>query len=249
MNRNLKQKRALYTKVPNLKNEKFGNDDKEGDSISGNIKGLSSDLCYKNSSGKWVCRENHSLLKTSGKMSNADKCNVILGVDYGYVEKENVLVGGVTCAWPDVKFDIRSGYQSKEDGCCANGLIRHLITYRILTLTTLGDNKMFVVSVGYKFSNDYVATAEIVEEFKKHEKGHMVYNACIKFDDSEVLVIEEVCGDLDENKIKARALELGSEELEKRMNEGQKKIDGMRNKFHEDNGLGGYRENYTCPEL
>ncbi len=37
----------------------------------------------------------------------------------------------------------------------------------------------------------------------------MVYNACIKFDDSEVLVIEEVCGDLDENKIKARALELG----------------------------------------
>lgn len=51
-NRNLKQKRALYRKIPNLKNEKFGNDDKEGGSISGNIKGLSSDLCYKNSSGK-----------------------------------------------------------------------------------------------------------------------------------------------------------------------------------------------------
>ncbi len=79
-------------------------------------------------------------------MSNADKCNVILGVAIMVMWKENVLVGGVTCAWPDVKFDIRSGYQSKEDGCCANGLIRHLITYRILTLTTLGDNKMLVVS-------------------------------------------------------------------------------------------------------
>lgn len=252
-NRHSKQKRALYRKIPNLKNEKFGNDDKEGGSISGNIKGLSSGLCYKNSSGKWVCRENHSLLKTSGKMSNADKCNVILGVDYGYVEKENVLVGGVTCAWPEVYLDpFISGYTTPKDdkiSCCSNGLIKNLITYKYTTISTVSGNIEFVIPVGYKFSNGVVATEELVNAFRKHEDGHVVYNNCVRLDDSEVVIEIEYCGELNKSIADSIGLALRDSLIEKRLNEGQHKLDLMRELFHDKYGLGGYSESYTCPKL
>ena len=249
-NHSSKQKRALYTKTPDLKNEQFGIDEIEGGSISGKIKGNSRDFCYKNSSGKWVCSESHSLLKTNGETSNANKCNEILGIDYGYMKKDT-MVGGITCAWPDVKVDsMRSGYQSSidlMDKCCSNGLIKNLITYRYTTLTTLGDNKMFVVSVGYKFSEDNVATEELVEAFQKHENGHYKYNKCVEFDDSKVVLEIEFCGKLSNAIADSIGFVLRDSLVEKRLNEGQHKLDLIGDLFHENFGLGGYSESYTCP--
>jgi len=40
---------------------------------------------------------------------------------------------------------------------------------------------------------------------------------------------------------------LGDALVQKRMNEGQNKLDLMGNLFHENFGLGGYSESYTCP--
>lgn len=249
-NHSSKQKRALYTKTPNLKNEQFGIDEIEGGSISGKIKGNSRDFCYKNSSGKWVCSESHSLLKTNGETSNANKCNEILGIDYGYMKKD-IMVGGITCAWPDVYLDsLISGYTTPKDekiSCCSNGLIKNLITYRFITISTLGENKMFVVSVGYKFSEDHVATEELVEAFQKHENGHYKYNQCVEFDDSEVVTEIEFCGELSEAIADSIGLVLRDSLVEKRLNEGQHKLDSIADLFHENFGLGGYSESYTCP--
>jgi len=121
--------------------------------------------------------------------------------------------------------------------------------FKYTTISTVSGNIEFVIPVGYKFSNGVVATEELVNAFRKHEDGHVVYNNCVRLDDSEVVIEIEYCGELNKSIADSIGLALRDSLIEKRLNEGQHKLDSIADLFHENFGLGGYSESYTCPEL
>ena len=66
---------------------------------------------------------------------------------------------------------------------------------------------------------------------------------CVSFDDSEVVKEIKLSNAI------ADSIEfvLRDSLVEKRLNEGQHKLDSIADLFHENFGLGGYSESYTCP--
>ena len=170
---------------------------------------------------------------------------------------EEYLVGGMTCAWPNI-----STYQKYEEinrTNLADEYIKIVVKYEITSKTTLGDNDHLTVKKGYVFPNGHITTSEEEGMFDKHENGHEFYNRCIKFEEISKkgqfectikLNAEWSQKEKDEALRNAIANELKIIEIpliEDKVNETQNKIDAMVYRFHKDHGVGGSSDNYTCP--
>ena len=233
-------------------------------SISGIIAVSSDTLCNRLPSGEWSCSRNRYLAKRlndASEFNSQEKCNIELGRNYGIVERnsqgEEYLVGGMTCAWPNI-----STYQKYEEinrTNLADEYIKIVVKYEITSKTTLGDNDHLTVKKGYVFPNGHITTSEEEGMFDKHENGHEFYNRCIKFEEISKkgqfectikLNAEWSQKEKDEALRNAIANELKIIEIpliEDKVNEAQNKIDAMVYRFHKDHGVGGSSDNYTCP--
>ena len=233
-------------------------------SISGIIAVSSDTLCNKLPSGEWSCSRNRYLAKRlngASEFNSQEKCNIELGRNYGIEERnsqgEEYLVGGMTCAWPNI-----STYQKYEEinrTNLADEYIKIVVKYEITSKTTLGDNDHLTVKKGYVFPNGHITTSEEEGMFDKHENGHEFYNRCIKFEEISKkgqfectikLNAEWSQKEKDEALRNAIANELKIIEIpliEDKVNEAQNKIDAMVYRFHKDHGVGGSSDNYICP--
>lgn len=232
--------------------------------ISGTITVSSDTLCDRLSSGEWVCGENRFLarrLKSASQFKNREKCDIKLGRDYGIIENDN-RVGGMTCAWPNVK--VKKTYTIEPYVESPNGYAKIIVNYTITSITTLGDNDHLTVKKGYVFPDGHVTTSAEENQFDKHEKGHEFYNKCVIFEEINMTNQFECIVKLGKKKTKAKKNETIKETVEKeladidiqqsltekiteKINEGQKKLDAMVKQFHKDYGIGGYSDRYTCP--
>ena len=195
-------------------------------------------------------------LNGASEFNDPGKCNIKLGVNYGIIENGN-LVGGMTCAWPNV---ITSKvYKELNRVRLNNKYIKIAVYYTIMSKTILGDNDHLTVKERYVFPNGHVTTSEEEKQFDKHEEGHEFYNKCVTFEEINVTGQFECTVEIkkewsqktmDEMIVSTIAKELEIIEnplIEDKANEGQKKLNAMASRFHKDYNLGGYGDYYTCP--
>lgn len=250
------QRMAYFNKKIPYKEEK---DSRSDLLISGIIVASSDTLCNRLSSGEWVCGKKNILAKRlndDSEFNDSKNCNIKLGRNYGIVENGN-LVGGMTCAWPNVITS--KAYKELSRESLNDGYIKIVVHYTITSNTILGDNDHLTVKEGYVFPNGHVTTSEEENQFDKHEEGHEFYNKCVAFEEINTVGQFECIIELkkewsqkkkDEVIINTIAKELEIIEnplIEDKANEGQKKLDAIASRFHKDHGIGGYSDHYTCP--
>ncbi|MCK9183294.1 MAG: hypothetical protein M0P13_10535 [Fibrobacteraceae bacterium] len=198
--------------------------------------------CGNNSKGEWICKEvsGESTLKKSGD----DNCG-ILGVDYGIIDRDGSLTGGVTCPVLDVSAE--SGYSTDKTplGSCKDGSYLWKVKFTIRTETDLVKNDPYSVYEGYVFPNGYITTKKDEEAMYYHELGHVKYYACVNFPNETYVVIEDcMCG----SQIKGH-LDTLAESFRKEIAEKNKNLlDDAAALFHQTYGTSGYAKTYTCPE-
>lgn len=250
------QRMAYFNKKIPYKEEKGSRSDLL---VSGIIVASSDTLCNRLSSGEWVCGEKNYLarrLNDASEFNDKKKCNIKLKKNYGIVENGN-LVGGMTCAWPNVKISINSDYHPIDE---SDKYAKIVVNYTVTSETTLGDNDHLTVKEGYVFPNGHVTTSEEENQFDKHEEGHEFYNNCVIFEEINMtnqfectVKLKKGWTKTEKDKAVKKAVEKKlagidtQQSLTEKLNEGQKKLDAMASRFHKDHGIGGYSDVYTCP--
>ena len=232
VNRNLKQKRALY------RLDRMSSIEKDI-TMEGYIGSFTGKGCYKNSSGEWVCsfNENYSPLKKQ----NTEPCG-ILGVDYGIISEKGALIGGINCPSVNVPNTVIS-QKSDKIGVCKDGsdLLEGTIT--VTGSAVLERNEIFYITEGYLFPNGYYATKEDEKAMYYHELGHQKYNKCIHFPDMLETTPFCIC----ESEFKEKAGILGEDLRQKAIDKLKKMIDEQSELFHRTYGEDGYATSYDCP--
>ena len=241
MNRNLKQKRALYRKIPNLKNEKFGNDGSEvGKNLTTNFsKKTFTYSCY-NERNTWVCEKKKNNINALTKTKKI-RCGE-LGFDYGFKEK-NSYIGGITCVETEstVYDPIYTSFD--EIGICEDGSRLLSVSIEVKTETKLVKNEIHYVYEGYVFPDDYVTTKTDVHAMKQHELGHQKFNTCVDFPENIRISLDCVC----ENKLERLYIDKRDAKLNLLYQKHKELLDEQSELFHRTYGEDGYAESYTCP--
>jgi hypothetical protein len=226
-NRNSKQKQALYRlDKMNSQNSKLTEDTELSDKIRR--------LLNKVFSSKKV-------------LQKAETCGT-LGGDYGIVELDGSLVGGITCPFLSVKpIDIKESSSTKK-GVCNDGSAIIDVFVEITFRSFLTSNDYFVVPVNYVFpENGHRTTEEDVRKLKKHELGHVAYNKCIEAKFSNEVVVESKqfceCGTSLE-----KSFEKWRDQLyENKYSHDRTRFEKARDLFHEKYGQFDGADTYVCP--
>jgi len=240
-NHTSKQKRALYMKKPNLKNEQFGIDEIEGGKLL--ISNLSEEIftysCY-NERNTWVCEKKKYNMNALAKTEKT-KCGV-LGWDYGIIEKGSY-TGGMTCTETESTVNKPIYTSFDEIGICEDGSRLLSISVKIKTKTKLVKNEINYVYEGYIFPDGYATTKTDVHAMKQHELGHQKFYKCVDFPENIRISLDCVC----ENKLDSLYIEKRDTKLDSLYQKHKEILDEQSELFHSIYGLTGYAESYTCP--
>lgn len=198
--------------------------------------------CGNNSKGEWICKEvsGESTLKKSGD----DGCG-ILGVDYGIVESDGSLTGGITCATTGFSIPAPE-YSGIQKGQCSDGSRLLKVSFTLTsTPSSFIRNEPFFVVAGYVFSNGYITTEEDERAMHYHELGHVKYHECIEFPAmTESYSFDCIC----ESDI-PRIIKTSMKTFETTVGHRDSVLVEESNRsFHQKYGTTGYAESYTCPE-
>ncbi len=226
-NRNLKRKQALY-RLDRMSNQNsISTEDSE---FSERILRLLNEHSSYNS----VLRKSES-------------CGV-LGGDYGIVEKDGSLTGGITCPMLDTKYTAKYAEIPQNIGVCPDGTPIVDVLVETSLQSYLTSNEYYVVPVNYVFSgNGYRATEEDVRKIKKHELGHVAYNKCIeaKFPNEVEVLLKRFCEC--ESTLQKNYQEWFEPLRQKKYAQDMLRFVRAKEFFHEKYGLFDGADSYVCP--
>jgi hypothetical protein len=122
----------------------------------------------------------------------------VLGGDYGIVEKDGSLTGGMTCPIVNTYYTLKYVEGPQKVGSCgANGdsaIVDVLVEDSLQSY--LASDEHYVVPVNYIFpGTNYMVTKEDSIKLERHELGHVAYNECIeaKFPNEIEVVSKRFC--------------------------------------------------------
>jgi len=122
----------------------------------------------------------------------------VLGGDYGIVEKDGSLTGGMTCPIVNTYYTLKYVEGPQKVGSCgANGdsaIVDVLVEDSLQSY--LASDEHYVVPVNYIFpGTNYMVTEEDSIKLERHELGHVAYNECIeaKFPNEIEVVSKRFC--------------------------------------------------------
>jgi hypothetical protein len=164
-----------------------------------------------------------------------------LRIDYG-IKEDTLHIGGITCPQvvPKAMFIPNQAWPEDSEKCSDGNPMFRLDNVHLKILPNrLGAPKIYVVPVGFKFEDGYIATKNDVDNLYKHEMGHQKYIECLNFPTKDTTFSGCYClEDL---------MQIRESKVEEMKNVYYNMVKNAEKIYHDKYNNFGYPEIYECP--
>jgi hypothetical protein len=188
--------------------------------------------------GKTTTLDIGTLLKKEGETNVCGN----LRVDYG-IMNGNLHIGGITCPQvvPEATFIPSQDWPLENSEKCSDGssMLKLDNVQFSVSPKRLAVPKIYVVPVGFKFDDNYVATKSDVDNVYKHELGHQKYIECLNFPTENITLSGCYCiKDLEKMR---------NDKLEEMKDTYYDMVKRAEKDYHNKYDYFGYPNTYECP--